>query len=105
MSNSINRREAIRRLALLSGAAVSSRLLLACKSKPNCEDVSGLSPDEVTARNVAAGYAAQSPDAAKRCSGCVHYVAAAPNACGGCKVVKGPIDPDGTCRLWTARPS
>lgn len=105
MNQSIDRREAIRRLALLSAAAVTSRLLFACKSKPNCNDVTGLSPDEVTARNTAAGYTEHALDAAKKCSGCAHYVGAAPNACGGCKVVKGPIDPEATCRLWTARPT
>jgi hypothetical protein len=44
-------------------------------------------------------------DATKRCSGCLHYLPAAPNKCGGCKVVKGPINPDGNCNLYAAKPA
>lgn len=105
MKDSIDRREAIRRLALFSTAALATQFVSACKSKPSCNDVSSLSPDEVRARNDAAGYVEHSPDPAKKCSGCVHYVPGAPNACGGCKVVKGPIDADAYCKLWTARPT
>jgi hypothetical protein len=105
MNDSIDRREAIRRLAVLTAAAAASGFLLACKSKPSCNDVTGLNPEEARARTDAAGYVDHATDPAKKCSDCVHYVASAPNACGGCKVVKGPIDPEATCKLWTSRPS
>ncbi|AKV01454.1 high-potential iron-sulfur protein [Labilithrix luteola] len=105
MKDPIDRREAIRRLALFSTAALASQLLPACKSKPSCNDVSGLSADDVRARNDMAGYVEHAPDPAKKCSGCMHYLPGAPNACGGCKVVKGPIDAEAYCRLWAATPS
>lgn len=108
MKDSMDRREAIRRLALLSTAALASQLLSACKSKPtkpSCNDVSTLSPADAKARNDTLGYVEHSPDPTKKCSGCVHYLPGAPNACGGCKVVKGPIDAEAYCKLWTVRPS
>jgi hypothetical protein len=105
MTDSIDRREAIRRLGLFSTAALASQLFSACKSKPNCNDVSGLSPDDVRTRNETAGYVEHSPDPAKKCSLCAQYQPGAPNACGGCKVVKGPIDAEAYCKLWAARPT
>jgi hypothetical protein len=95
----ISRRAAVRQLALVTPA-----LLFACKSKPNCEDVSGLAPDDVTARLTTNQYTTSSSYPDKKCSGCAQYMPAAPNACGGCKVVKGPIDPNGWCKLWVAKP-
>lgn len=100
----MNRREAIRTLAF-STAALLPAWLVACKSKPSCNDVSGLSTDELNARVNAAGYVERSPDPAKTCANCVHYVPGAPSACGGCKVVKGPIAPEAYCRLWVAKPA
>ena len=92
-------------LAVLSAAALVPTSLLACNSKPSCNDASGLSTDEVNARIVTAAYVDQSADPAKKCSGCAQFLPAAPNKCGGCKVVKGPINPEGGCKLWQAKPA
>jgi hypothetical protein len=106
MADRIPRREAIRRLALFSAAAAAPAWLLACKGKPSCTDVSGLSSDDINARNNTAAYVDATPDPAKKCSNCVQFVAAGdPKACGSCKVVKGPINPEGYCRLWVAKPA
>jgi len=105
MQKRIARRDVIRHLALLSTSAIASTWLVGCKSKPSCNDVSGLSPDELSARTTTAAYVEHSPDPAKKCSGCVHFVPNGPSACGGCKVVKGPIDPDGSCRIFLAKPA
>ena len=43
------------------------------------------------------------PSADKDCANCVQYVEAAPNTCGGCKLVKGPINPKGYCLSWAAK--
>jgi High potential iron-sulfur protein len=105
MSERIPRREALRRLAMFSAAAAAPAWLAGCSKKQlTCTDVTGLTPDDVTMRNTTAAYVDQTPDAAKRCSGCVQYVPAAPDACGGCKVVKGPIHPDGWCKLYVPKP-
>jgi hypothetical protein len=104
MNDRISRREALRKLAF-STAALLPASLLACKSKPSCNDVSGLSPEEVNARVTSAGYVEHAPDPAKKCNNCIHFVPAAPNACGSCKIVKGPIDAEAYCKLWTAKPA
>ncbi len=101
----IPRRGALRHLAVLSVSALVPGGLIACSRKPSCADVSGLGPDDVNQRSNIAAYAEQSPDAARRCALCAQFVAAAPNACGTCKVVKGPINADGTCKLFVARPT
>lgn len=38
------------------------------------------------------------PKGERKCSGCVNY-----EGNGNCRVVAGPIDPEGWCRLWNAR--
>lgn len=39
-----------------------------------------------------------SPKGERKCSGCFNY-----EGNGSCRVVAGPISPDGWCRLWNAR--
>jgi hypothetical protein len=66
-------------------------------------DVTGLSPEDVRVRNETAVYTELAPDPSKKCSGCAQWIpAATPTSCGGCKVVKGPINPDGWCKLFVA---
>ena len=105
MDARIPRREALRHLAVLSLTAVVPAGLVACSKKTSCTDVTGLSGEEVNQRNNIAAYVDLAPDASKKCALCAHYVPAAPNACGTCKVVKGPIHPDGTCKLFVAKPA
>jgi hypothetical protein len=98
-----SRRDVIRtglRLALVVvGTAACGR-----SSVPDaCLDVTGLEPDDAQARS-ALGYSEPAPDVSKGCGGCVQYVA--PNAtgsCGSCKVLKGPIHPNGTCKVFTPK--
>jgi hypothetical protein len=101
----LSRRAALTRLAVLPIAAALPVLVPACSRGPKCEDTSGLSADDVKIRTQVAGYVDQSPDVTKYCSACAHYVPAAKDACGTCKVVKGPINPNGTCKLFVARPA
>ena len=76
----------------------------ACSKKPSCSDVSGLSPDELRTRNDIATYTETAPDPAKKCNLCAQWVPApSANACGTCKVVKGPINPEGWCKLFVAK--
>lgn len=105
MNPKIERREAIRRLAVISSAALLPSWLLACSKKESCLDVTGLSPEDLKARNETAKYVEQTMDASKRCSTCTQWVAGPPDKCGGCKVVKGPINADGYCNLYVAKPA
>lgn len=102
MADLIARREALRHLLVLSAAAAAPAFLLACSKKPSCSDVTGLSPDDVTARGTNT-YTDTAPDASKKCSLCAQYQPAAANSCGTCKVIKGPISPEGWCKLYVAK--
>lgn len=101
----ITRRAALVRVAALPLAAVISAELVACSKEPQCNDASGLSPDDARLRTDVAAYVEQSPDPAKRCAGCMQFTSAGDKACGSCKVVKGPINPGGTCKLFVAKPA
>ncbi len=96
----IDRRDALRGIVAFSAAS-----LVGCNSKASCTDTSGLGTDDVTARVVTAAYVEPSTDPAKKCSGCSQFQPTAPNKCGGCKVVKGPISPEAGCKLWAAKPA
>ena len=99
------RREALRHLAVFSLSAFAPAAALSCSKKAaSCMDVTGLSTDDINQRNNVAAYVEPSPDATKKCSLCAQFTPPpSPNACGGCKVVKGPIHPDGTCKLFVAK--
>ncbi|AWI78751.1 hypothetical protein CEW87_04865 [Parazoarcus communis] len=49
-------------------------------------------------------YVDKSTDAAKVCSGCMHFVAGSP--LGGCKLFAGDteVNPNGTCVAWAKKP-
>lgn len=104
MSEKLLRRDALRRFLGLSAALAAPAALLACSSKPVlvCGDTAGLSAEEIAARS-AAKYADVSLFPDKMCVGCTHYVVGAANACGGCKVIKGPVHPNGYCTLYAAK--
>jgi hypothetical protein len=91
-----------RRRLLLVAPAAALAFAAACKkgAPASCGDTSSLGPDEVATRN-SLGYADKSLDATQECIKCRQYVpAASDGACGGCKIMKGPIHPLGTCRAF-----
>jgi len=102
MTNLIARREILRHLVVFPVGAAVAAGLAACSKKPQCDSVGSLSHDDLTLRKDTAAYAEKSPDAAKTCAKCVQFVPASANACGTCKVIKGPINPEGTCKLFAA---
>lgn len=105
MCDAIDRREALRRLVLLSAAAAAPAWLGCAKKELHCTRTEGLSAEDVAVRSATAAYVEETPDPTTKCSNCAQFVPAAPDACGGCKVVKGPIHPDGWCKLWVAKPA
>jgi len=87
-------------LLVLPAAALAG----ACKrgTPASCRDTSGLSPDDLNART-ALGYVETSMDPKAHCSACRQYVPApSSDACGTCKIMKGPIHPNGTCKVFAA---
>lgn len=98
----LTRREALRGgLSIAAGAA--GLMVLGCDKKElSCTDTAGLSAQELQTRS-SLGYVDVTPDPAKPCETCQFYVAAAPDKCGGCSVVKGPIHPRGYCKSWAPK--
>ena len=98
----VDRRDFLKSAVTLGAAAGAASLLAACGKGGGtlvCTDVAGLSPADAATRT-SLQYVDVSADPTKICSGCVLYTAGQPNACGGCQVVKGPINPAGYCASW-----
>lgn len=103
----MGRREAAKRaLMVLGAAAVAPSALAACGSDEeaglSCSNTAALTPAELTTRQ-SQHYTDHSTHADKRCNNCRFYTAGAPNACGECQVIRGPIHPEGNCDLWAAQ--
>jgi hypothetical protein len=97
-----------RRDVLVRGAALAVLCCAACKSQRpalRCNDTTGLAATDLQIRQTLA-YVDVSLDPTKTCTGCQQFVPnPAGNACGACKVVKGPINPKGNCKSWAAKPT
>lgn len=93
-----------RHLFLLGAGTLTLFAASACKQGPSaCTDVSGLAPGEAQTR-VAMEYVDRSPQADKTCVKCAQWIdAPSADQCGGCKVLKGPIHPDGYCKLFAPK--
>lgn len=101
----VDRREFLKNAAMLGAVATGASLLAACGKGGGalvCTDVAGLSAADAATRT-SLNYVDASADPAKVCSGCVLYQPGQPNACGGCQVVKGPINPGGSCTSWAKK--
>lgn len=96
------KRRTLFKLAVIQASWVVPTLA-ACGAKPlDCSDTKGLSPDEQAGRK-GVTYVDKSMDPAKLCSNCVQFEAKEAGQCGGCKVVKGPINPNGSCTVWAQK--
>jgi hypothetical protein len=95
-------RDAIKRVSLTVLAAGAWGSVGCSKKELTCNDTSGLKPDEVSARQTLA-YTDKSPEAGKQCNNCQQFVPGSPDQCGSCKVLKGPVHPNGYCKVWAAK--
>jgi hypothetical protein len=103
MTETFNRRQALARAFALPVYAALPAALVSCARGPHCDDTSALSPDDMKIRTEVAAYVEQSQDPTKHCADCLQFTAAGKDACGTCKVVKGPINPAGSCKLFQAK--
>jgi hypothetical protein len=98
------------RRELLGSAALGAfavALTSACgkeKKALSCADTSSLAPPDLQVRTALA-YVDSSTEAGKTCATCQQFQPAAPDTCGTCKVVKGPINPNGYCKSFVAKPT
>jgi hypothetical protein len=97
------------RRTLLTGAATAIVAILGvagCRKKlgVSCEGIAALSPADVQLRSTL-GYVDTTPQPDRPCTACTLYVPPqAEGVCGLCKVVRGPIHPNGTCRVFLRKP-
>jgi hypothetical protein len=105
MDDKLGRRAMLHRSAAFGALAVFGAA--ACSKRPAalvCADASGLSPADAAVRTSLA-YVDNSVEPGKTCSNCQQFIPnTAANACGSCKVVKGPINPYGNCKAYLAKP-
>jgi hypothetical protein len=114
MAKNISRKKFIKNISF-SGVILfgGSTLLSACRGKDNsqpgqstnkanspCSDTSGLTDAELATRT-SNEYMLASPYNDKMCGTCNLFIMPKEGKpCGSCQVVKGPISPQGYCRLW-----
>ncbi len=68
----------------------------------DCTDTRGLFPAEIRTRTDNA-YVDRSPHELQFCFNCANFIPPpGPGRCGRCRTVKGPINPLGWCKAWTA---
>jgi hypothetical protein len=71
-----------------------------CSKSFTCNDGTGLTPTDRTQREQFA-YADRSSDIGKMCEDCIQFEPG--DGCGKCKVLPGPVHPQGTCTLFASR--
>jgi hypothetical protein len=90
-----------RSLLTLGGSALAVLGAVSCKREALDCNAGTLGADALSTRQ-ALGYVDVSADPQKTCEQCQQYLPAA-QQCGECKVLKGPINPRGTCRAFALR--
>ena len=106
----ISRRTFFRDMIIGGTATVGAAYVLtACKggggksTELKCTDTSGLDQGAIQAR-MSANYTDHSQKADQDCTNCLNFKPPGKaNTCGGCKVLKGPINPKGWCKLWAKK--
>ncbi|HLK36460.1 MAG TPA: high-potential iron-sulfur protein [Polyangiaceae bacterium] len=106
MDSKISRRDVLGRGAALGILTVIGSTAACSKEQKalKCTDTTALSTADLQART-ALQYMDTSVEPGKNCTGCQQFIPAAPDACGTCKVVKGPINPKGYCKSFVAKPA
>lgn len=120
----MTREEFLQRFSMFFfGAVGATSLLSSCSSKEQaetekpaaqpemketamedpCNDVTGLTDVEINVRKTFE-YVGSSPNPEQLCDNCQFWVVPETGAtCGGCQIMKGPFNPKGWCKQWTAK--
>ena len=105
MDDKLSRRDVLQKSAAFGILAAFGAGAAACKSeasKLSCADTTSLSSADAQVR-ISLAYADQSTMPGKDCSKCQQYLPGPENACGGCKVLRGPINPAGYCKSFATK--
>jgi hypothetical protein len=103
MDPKLSRRDVLQKSAALGLFAVVGTACSKEQKALSCTDTMSLSAADAQVRTSLA-YQDKSPEPGKSCTGCQQFIPAAPDACGTCKVLKGPINPAGYNMRTRARP-
>lgn len=80
--------------------APASQTPLEAQQKNPCDDLTGISAEEIEKRKKLA-YVNKTPIPDSHCSNCTLYIPPAKDKpCGGCMLFKGPVRPEGYCAYW-----
>jgi len=104
MDPKLSRRDVLQRGAALGVLSVVGAAACGKPKALSCNDTTSLAPADLQVRTALA-YVDVSMEPGKTCTGCQQFVPIAPNTCGTCKVVKGPINPKGNCKSFVAKPA
>lgn len=96
------RREILRGAGAALLLPVLPAFVVGCKKDLACTDTTGLAPEKVALRTTME-YVDATPNPTKTCANCQLFKPAAPDACGECSLVPGPIHPKGYCKSWTEK--
>lgn len=95
--------EGTSRRDFLHSGALLALALVGCRSRGfDCNKSSGLSTSDVKARDDTQ-YVEPSPTPSTACDICQYWIDGNANSCGGCRLLRGPIHPKGTCRLFVGK--
>ena len=105
MDEKLSRRDVLQRSAAFGVlAAVGTAGCGKTQKALACTDTMSLSAADAQAR-ASLAYVDNSVEPGKSCTSCQQFIPAAPETCGTCKVVKGPINPKGYCKSFVAKPA
>jgi hypothetical protein len=102
MDSKLSRRDVLQKSAALGLFAVVGTACGKEQKVLSCTDTMSLSAADAAVRTSLA-YQDKSPEPGKSCTGCQQFIPAAPDACGTCKVLKGPINPAGYCKSFAPK--
>lgn len=103
MNEKLSRRDVLQKSAALGVLVVAGGCGKAEPKALSCTDTMSLSAADAQVRTSLA-YVDTSTEPGKHCSNCQQFLPAAPDVCGACKIVKGPINPGGYCKSFVAKP-
>lgn len=109
ITDTSSRRIFLTRIGVGTLAIGAVSVLQACGKKegegaaPKCDDTTGLS-DADKALRTSLKYMDKSPEATKSCKVCLQFTPPEGGAaCGGCKLFKGTVSPEGYCNGFAAK--
>jgi hypothetical protein len=107
MKDELSRRDLLHR-SVAFGALAAFGATACGKEKRaalSCNDTSALSSADAQLRTTLA-YVDTSTEPGKTCAQCQQFNSpASADACGTCKILKGPVNPKGNCKSFVAKPA